>query len=162
MSKKRFTEGLESIFGDTAADTLQEDSPLLTSTAEPTTKPKKKRSGSGKNFSDDLQLFLQEAFEESVSQRLDSPSQPEPEKQPEPQVRKRHRRPLGGLDALIRSTVKPENIRVQPQSSNSKRVTLVFDLSKLEQLKAIARDRKAYLQDVVDEIVEEYLSKDQD
>jgi hypothetical protein len=145
---------MESIFGEASEDTLQESSPLLSSTQSEAKPRTSKRSSSGKNFSDDLQSFLQSAFDDSLEQQLAERSQKKP-LQEQAKVKKRHRRPLSGLDALIRSTVDPKPARVD--SSKAKRVTLTFDPKKLEKLKAIARNRKAYLKDVIDEIVAEYL-----
>ena len=157
MSKKRFTEGMESIFGDTSEDTLQESSPLLSSTSSKrkARKQDSKKSSSAKDFSSDLQSFLQDAFEDSLDQQIEERKKKQALKE-QIKVKKRHRKPLGGLDALIRSTVEPEKVRVE--TDKSKRVTLIFDPKKLEKLKKIARNRKAYLRDVIDEIVADYLN----
>jgi len=147
---------MESIFGEAAEETLQESSPLLSSTQAAKKKKSSKRSSSGKNFSDDLQSFLQDAFEDSLEQQMEERAQrKEKAVEQEVKVKKRHRRPLGGLDALIRSTVEPAQKRID--SRKAKRVTLTFDPNKLDKLKKIARNRKAYLRDVIDEIVAEYL-----
>lgn len=158
MSKKRFTEGLESIFGADAEETLQESSPLLTSTIierkEKRKKPESTRS-TAKNFSDDLQSFLQEAFEDSFDQQLEKKKITTSELKSKAQVKKRYKRPKSGLDLLIRNTIEPDNIRLEPKKS--KRVTITFDPNKLKKLKDIAREKKSYLRDVIDEIVAEYL-----
>ncbi|MCB9275449.1 MAG: hypothetical protein H6564_15500 [Lewinellaceae bacterium] len=159
MAKKRFTEGLESVFGAASEDTLQEDSPLL-STTRPKESPDEKGEGHArhshaKDFSSDLEAFLSGAFEDSFEEQYE---QREAKRQPisaNPQVKKRHRRPMSGLDALIRSTIEPENVRVQER--NARRVTLTFDPDKLDKLKKIARLEKAYLRDIIDEIVSDYL-----
>ena len=155
MSKKRFTEGLESIFGEAAEETLQENSPLLSSTQETKPKPSEEnRRSSGKNFSSDLQDFLQDAFEESLEKQIEERKKNN-QLQEKAKVKKRHRRPMGGLDALIRSTIEPKNRRVAPE--RAKRVTLTFDPQKLEKLKEIARLKKSYLRDIIDEIVADFL-----
>lgn len=160
MSKKRFTEGLESIFGEAAEDTLQESSPLLSRTGRREA-PKKGDEGgkrtSSKDFSADLQAFLEHAFEESVEEQLEQRRQKRTPISGSAQVKKRHRKPLSGLDALIRSTVEPGSIRLEPEGS--KRITLTFDPVKLEKLKAIARRERTYLRDIIDEIVAEYLEE---
>ena len=155
MSKKRFTEGLESIFGEAAEETLQENSPLLSSTQEAKSKPSEEnRRSSGKNFSSDLQDFLQDAFEESLDKQIEERKKTS-KLQEKAKVKKRYRRPMGGLDALIRSTIEPQNVRVAPE--RAKRVTLTFDPQKLEKLKEIARHKKSYLRDIIDEIVADFL-----
>ncbi len=118
----------------------------------------RKRSSSGKDFSSDLQSFLQEAFDDSVERQLEERQQRDEAQPATPSVKKRHQRPMAGLDALIRSTVDP-----QPSSTfrnkRPRRVTLSFDPEKLEKLKAIARDQRALLRDVIDGIVEDYLNR---
>ena len=158
MSKKRFTEGLESLFGEAAEDTLQESSPLLSRTGKQkkTGEESGKRS-SGKDFSSDLQAFLENAFEESVEEQLEQRKQKRTPISGSAQVKKRHRKPLSGLDALIRSTVEPDSFHLDQKST--KRITLTFDPDKLEKLKAIARRERTYLRDIIDEIVAEYLNE---
>ena len=161
MAKKRFTEGLESVFGAAAEDTLQEDSPLLGDT-RPKERPKDKEEDShrrshAKDFSSDLQSFLKGAFEDSFEEQLEKREQKRQPISANAQIKKRHRKPLTGLDALIRSTVEPENIHVQER--NARRVTLTFDPDKLEKLKKIARTEKTYLRDIIDEIVAEFLDE---
>lgn len=155
MSKKKFIEGLESIFGEAAEDTLQENSPLLTSsTPQKTKKPARSRRSSAKNFANDLKIYLEDAFEESLETQLEERAK-QKKLQDKVKVKKRPRRPRGGLDSLIKSTIDRDTIRLD--SSKAKRVTLVFDPNKLEKLKAIARNKKSYLKDIIDEIVAEYL-----
>jgi hypothetical protein len=119
---------------------------------------KPKRSNSGKNFADDLQSFLQEAFDDSMERQLEERQKRDEAAPANPSVKKRQRRPMAGLDALIRSTVDP-----QPESETDrkrpKRITLSFDPVKLEKLKTIARSQRALLRDVIDEIVEDYLNR---
>ncbi|MCB0548649.1 MAG: hypothetical protein KDD19_13805 [Phaeodactylibacter sp.] len=161
MSKKRFTEGLESLFGEAAEDTLQENSPLLSRT-EKREAPKSRdeessKRSSAKDFSSDLQAFLEHAFEESVEEQLEQRKQKRTPISGSAQVKKRHRKPLTGLDALIRSTIEPGSMRIEQKSA--KRITLTFDPEKLEKLKAIARRERTYLRDIIDEIVAEFLDE---
>lgn len=157
MAKKRFTEGLESVFGAAAEDTLQEDSPLLGATRrkeEPREEEGSKRTHA-KDFSSELEAFLKGAFEESFEEQYEKREQKRQPISGNPEVKKRRHKPMSGLDALIRSTVEPENIRVQER--NARRITLTFDPEKLEKLKKIARLEKTYLRDIIDEIVAEFL-----
>jgi hypothetical protein len=161
LSKKRFTEGLESIFGADAEETLQENSPLLASTTvKEKDKNKENPRSTAKNFSADLQSFLQEAFEESFDQQLEKKKTTTSELKSKARVKKRYKRPRSGLDLLIRNTIEPDNIRLEPKKS--KRVTITFDPGKLEKLKDIARKKKSYLRDVIDEIVADYLATHKD
>ncbi len=159
VSKKRFTEGMESLFGPT--DEQESDKGWFDAQEageQDAHEQKPKRSNSGKNFADDLQSFLQEAFDDSMERQLEERQKRDEAAPANPSVKKRQRRPMAGLDALIRSTVDP-----QPESETDrkrpKRITLSFDPVKLEKLKTIARSQRALLRDVIDEIVEDYLNR---
>jgi len=159
VSKKRFTEGMESLFGPT--DEQESDKGWFDAQEageQGAREQKNKRSSSGKNFADDLQSFLQEAFDDSMDRQLEERQKRDEATPAKPSVKKKRRRPMAGLDALIRSTVDP-----QPESekdrSRPKRITLSFDPVKLEKLKSIARNQRSLLRDVIDEIVEDYLNR---
>ena len=159
MSKKRFTEGLESLFNSSTEASPQEQLVLFPEAKKKKEKPQlaKKESAAKKtttkNFADDIQSFLTEAFEESFEELTQSTSK---QKKTTPRKR-RPRQSLGGLDALIRSTVEPSRIEIQNQPT--KRISIVFDRSKLEKLKDIARVERTYLKDIIDEIVGTYIQK---
>ncbi len=160
MSKKKFTEGLESIFSDTTEDLLQMESSVPSPDASSSSKPRKakvkegKKKSSSKDFTDDLQSFLQEAFQESFEQQMAQ----EPKKRPaDLDIKKRSNKPVSGLDALIRSTVEPE--KVEFRGNVIKQLTLTFDEEKIKKLKKIARTQKKYLRKVINDIVEEYISE---
>ena len=158
MAKKRFTAGLESLFEDPKDEKDQGKELLLFSvekrkTSKPVKKIKKKNS---KNFTADIQSFLQEAFEDSFeeqSAKLSKSSTLQEEKR----IKKRRRKPLSGLDSLIRKTVKPKSIDLLEKPT--RRLTLTFDHQKLEKLKNIARLEKTYLKDIVDEIVGDFIEE---
>ena len=68
-------------------------------------------------FTDDLQAFLMEAFEESFERQMQQvPAEAE--------IKKRSSKTMEGLDALIRSTVEP---KVQFDQHATRRLTLQFD-----------------------------------
>ncbi len=156
MSKKKFTAGLESLFGDASNDTLPEENPLLSGREKPAaTRPAKAsdaRPSSGKDFTSELQSFLETSFEESLERQLK-----EKEKTPKAANKKRRHRP-SGLDLLIQRTVdKAEQQPENPHKGLGKRITLLLDQEKLEKLKEIARQERTYLRNIIDEIVAEYI-----
>ncbi|NRA48471.1 MAG: hypothetical protein HRU12_05005, partial [Phaeodactylibacter sp.] len=109
MSKKRFTEGMESLFGsmdDQMGDNWM-DAPKR-SEKQDAEEEATKRSSSGKNFASDLQSFLQEAFDDSIERQLEERQKRDHAVPAKPSVKKKRRRPMAGLDALIRSTVDPQ------------------------------------------------------
>jgi hypothetical protein len=159
VSKKRFTEGMESLFGP--SDEQESDKGWFGAQEageQDAHEQKNKRSNSGKNFADDLQSFLQEAFDDSMERQLEERQKRDEAAPATPSVKKKQRRPMAGLDALIRSTVDPIP-ESETDRSRPKRITLSFDPVKLEKLKSIARNQRALLRDVIDEIVEDYLNR---
>lgn len=156
MSKKRFTDGLESLFSSSEDAGLQsntllsaESKPAKSSASSSAASPEGSKKSQGKRFTDDLQAFLLEAFEESFERQTQQiPAESE--------IKKRSNKPMEGLDALIRSTVEP---KMQFDQHNMRRLTVQFDERKLEKLKTIARLEKTLLRDIIDGIVEEYISR---
>lgn len=161
MSKKKFTDGLENLFGIAHEDELQDQSPLLvrTDTKEDVavaTKEKKKRKvrrRSSKSFTSDLESL----FQLSVKDPSPEKSVKKQEENLRSSVRSRRirRKPVSGLDALIRQTL--HSSRVEVEASTKKRVTFIFDKNKLGKLKNIARSERAYLKDIIGEIISEFI-----
>lgn len=153
MSRKKFTDDIGHLFGEDDADILSEESVLLTGTSASDKKRNQTgRSAQGKHFAADLESFLKEAFEESYEAQT---QQGENRTAVDTQIKKRARRPMGGLDLLIRSTVEP--VATTDADSLTRRVTLLFDQKKLEKLKTIARLERTYLKDIVDDLVLEFI-----
>lgn len=99
-----------------------------------------------RGFAGELDAMLQEALNDPSNYLDDTPE-------------KSRRGSDRGLDAIIRDTV--ESSEVQIQKTKPKRVTFSFDPDKLEALRKIAKNKKAYLREVVDEIVTDYLKRRQ-
>lgn len=161
MSKKKFTVGMESLFSGLEDDPLREEhargaaNPDAAHDSADANPEGKSRKSGVKNFSDDLQSFLQEAFAESLDRQW---GQERSDSAPATQTassKKRSHKPMGGLDSLLRSTIDPAHIRLD--SSSTRRLTLVFDEDKLKKLKSIARVEKTYLRDIIDEIVADFI-----
>lgn len=169
MSKKRFTMGMENLLHEASQSSpvFHSESPKNQQVSLPTeenTRPVEGisligeqpltplRRSHGKKFSEDLQTFLQEAFDDSFEKYSD-PNYV----QDDSSNKKRTLKPMAGLDAILRSTVDPKSMRLGP--GNTRRLTLVFDESKLNKLKSIARLERSYLKDIIDEIVEEFIKK---
>lgn len=155
MSKKKFADSIGNLFSDDDADILSEESVLLTATSVSDKKrnPQSSRASHGKNFATDLESFLKEAFEESLETHL----QGDARAAVDTQLKKRNRRPSGGLDLLIRSTIEPTV--TSDTDAHTRRVTLLFDPKKLDKLKTIARLERTYLKDIVDELVLEFIQQ---
>lgn len=156
MAKKKFTDGLESLFLDAREDSLSKQSPLLLETGQGTEAQKRRvKSSSGKHFSDELELFFQESLRESLENELSATSS-QPDQSMKSARSRRSSRPKDGLDALIRRTIETSEIDLN-YDETKKRVAFTFDKDKLEKLKQIARLEKAFLKDIIAKVVAEYI-----
>ena len=181
MSKKKFKKGLESLFGDCGGDPIDDVVLELENTEDYQSEPEKlkphakkdssKRANAGKNFTMDLDLLFQEVVHESIEEQFELKKEREKDKKknknqkteskPKEKPEKKKRRVIprsGGIDSLIRSTVEGSIMQIE-STSNKKRVSFVFDKEKLKKLKSIAKVKKSYLKDVIDEVIAEYLAK---
>jgi len=168
LSKKKFTDGLESLF---SIDNNKESGQGTTFLEG--ANPEEMRPGAGKpavakpshrkNFTTDLDSLLQEAmqesFEEQLQEREAAAAIASAANKAQPFHQQAHRRkPLGGLDMLIRRTVEQGAVAEDPLTG-TRRLTVTFDKEKLNKLKTIARMEKAYLKDILGDIVEEYIRR---
>ncbi|MEM6967308.1 MAG: hypothetical protein AAF573_21270 [Bacteroidota bacterium] len=170
MSKKKFKKGLESLFGDWGGEPIEDvilelersEEASLPEIQKPTPHSKKdidKKANAGKNFSDDLDMLFQEVMHESIEAQIEKRKKDKADNKATPKKTKKKRKVIprsGGIDSLIRSTVEGSIIDIQTEK-NTKRVSFVFDKEKLKKLKSIAKVKKSYLKDVIDEVVQQYL-----
>lgn len=164
MSKKKFTDGLESLFSvDTSKEVGQKGTAFLNPDKEKkggssATVVKKRRSSSRKTFTTDLDSLLEEALQESFEERM---SQKEGSSKSKTTQEEHHqnlqRRPSSGLDMLIRRTIESGTVEAD-RKTGKKRLTVTFDKEKIQKLKKIARLEKAYLKDILGKLVEEYIT----
>lgn len=159
MSKKKFTDGLESLF-----DEVAEESVLF---VEATTAPKGPQKvtrvrarGSSKDFTADLDTLLEEALQEKDEPRTSSESisktnQGQDIKSPS----RTPKRALSGLDALIRKTIEVKMVDESSGRKATKRVTFAVDKKKLDKLKQIARSQNSYLKDIITQIISDYIKE---
>lgn len=157
MSKKRFTDGLESLFGFSEGGDLPEESPLLEETevkVKVVSKTKSKKGRSSKNFTSDLDSLFEDTFKETIEETRTDYNEKTTAKS---EKKRKQRRPVSGLDALIRRTL--EGSESEVSYDKRKRVTFVFEKAKVEKLKRIAKAEKVYLKDILGDIVKDYLRK---
>lgn len=169
LSKKRFTDGLESLFTldhnkETGQGTNFLEGASLEESGQGVGKPILKRPSSRKTFTTDLDSLLEEAlqetFEEQMQQRDAAPASAGagPTKAQVFHQQAQRRKPMGGLDMLIRRTVE-RGVVEEDQLTGTRRLTVSFDKEKLNKLKTIARIEKAYLKDILGDIVAEYIRR---
>lgn len=149
MTKKKFTDGLESLFDFSAQETEKDELVLIVQ--EKKRRPPNRKRSAGKSFVSDLDaLFAQSATEteenitdkdQSASANTNNPA-----------------KGIEGLEALLRSTVDPAPYnQIDPKAQ--KRVTFTFDKEKLMRLKAIAKSQKAYLKDIIGKVVSDFIEE---
>lgn len=162
MSKKKFKAGLESLFGDTGGeDQLPGIRPLLVEEKEKakskknTLRGKKPRRRSSKNFTSDLEGLFHSALDKEYKESIEN----NPTTKRDRRVKKRSERPVIGIDALIRRTSSENRDDIGISTPMKKRVTFTLEKKKIEQLKSIAKSKKAYLKDIVDDIISRYLNE---
>ncbi len=148
MAKKKFTEGLESLFMDTAETQQMGGGKNVSDKRKNTTA---KSTSSNSKFTADLQSFLTEAFEDAFEEQLTSSSKANKKK-------KGKSNSLSGLDFLIRNTSDPKQ-QIEIEELAPRRITLTLDDQHLVKLREMAKKRKTYLKEMIKEIVADYLQQ---
>lgn len=173
MSKKTLKDGLESLFGIKPAS-VEEETAFMGDNVLPRKKKGKKapqrtatdtrkRSGSSKSFTADLESLFQTVVKESVAEEKKKAARQKQRSlgtaQSDTIKSVKSRRPMSGLDALIKQTAgeNKEELKRNAVPKEKKRVTFVFDKKKLQKLKTIAKIEKAYLKDIIGDLISEYL-----
>ena len=162
MSKKKFKVGLESLFGDIGDDQLPGIRPLLSEKEQSNKVDSNRLKRPRKRYSKNFTASLEDLFHNALDKEYTEPIEENPfPKGRDTVVKKRNNRPIIGIDALIRQT-STESTEVEVSGINTplkKRVTFTLEKQKLEQLKLIAKSKKYYLKDIVDEIISDYLQE---
>jgi len=164
VSKKKFKAGLESLFGDTGVDDqLPGIRPLLVEEeaqeSRDSTRRNRPKKRSSKNFTSDLEGLFHSALDKEFKEPAKTSSLASGR---DTKVKKRRERPVIGIDALIRRTSAENREEFKSSSPLKKRVTFSLEKKKIEKLKVIAKSKKAYLKDIVDDIISQYLDEQGD
>jgi hypothetical protein len=149
LAKKRFTDGLGSLFGEEQKTSPKKELTLFPEEEQGTAKrDEEKRSSKG--FASQLDAFLAEAFEaEGSPEEEDNSSRP---------ANRGSKPRLSGLDMLIRQTTDAPP-SAGPKTSDKRRLTLAFDKAQLARLKEIAKAEGVYLKDLINQLIERYLAE---
>lgn len=153
MAKKRFTDGLGSLFGEEEQSSAKTLSLFPKSEKGSAQRDEEKRSSKG--FASQLDAFLAEAFEAEEKAETEK----EETKNTKSTTKKRSRRKrLSGLDLLIRQTTDtPPSERTD--RNELRRLTLAFDNKQLDRLRAIAKEEGVFLKDLISKLIERYLAE---
>ncbi len=171
MSKKKLKQGLESVFTpDPVHEREGTGTDFLTNPFEPETgksasEPKSRRSSSRKNFTTDLDTLLQEALQETFEEQVAGRNQQKgtTNKNTVKAFHKQRggKRPMSGLDQLIRRTIESSDMDIAEEKPNSgkKRLVVTFEKEKVDKLKKIARMEKAYLKEILSDLVANFIKE---
>ena len=150
---------MESVFGVSSEEDFEGG---LLLAEQPVSKkrrqPPGKKFSSRKNFTSDLDTLFETALNESLEQNVLKQTQELEAKTKASQHQIPGKKPLTGLDTLIRKTANAA-FKEDDKKMPVKRVTFVFDRKKLEKLKRIARREKAYLKDLIGNAVSEFIQE---
>lgn len=120
------------------------------------TRRQKPRPASSKSFSSDLNSLFNDSIVESVQERVKQIKQ-QPKKGSSEDAQKEQKKKPRGLDLLIRQTV--ESSKVDISRGPRRRITFLFEEDKIKRLKDIAQDKRAYIKDIIGDIVSEYIEE---
>lgn len=146
MAKKRFTEGLDSLFGDADEQQGQQTLSLFPEESPSGSAKRDDEKKSSKGFASQLDAFLAEAFENEPAQAKGSTKKAKP------------KRRLAGLDLLIQQTAEAPK-RGTTKLADKRRLTLAFDKKQLAELKQIAEAQGVFLKDLIAQLIERYLEE---
>ncbi len=152
MSKKKFTSGLESIFTATEDESVDHYDHHTEEEVVYIEQPREivKIKRSGKDFSADLGSAMQDAFvtsEDSFLSQEESLNMNEMSK-------KTFRKPLTGLDALLRRTIESSDL----DNETKRRVVLIIESGQFEKLKNIAKEESMFLKDIIERSVNFFIT----
>ncbi|MCP4443029.1 MAG: hypothetical protein GY810_29335 [Aureispira sp.] len=172
-NKKSFSDGLESVFEHTLFEDNLQDNPSMFAgeqSSEPTTKGKKSKKtksskgakGSNskdkksyrKSFSTDLESFFKESIEDAMEGMVTEIKRNI--------VKKSNNKRAIGIDVLLRRTTDttPED-KLPTAKPNTKRITFVLETEQIDQFKAIAKEKKKRLKQIIAKLIDEYIDDQQ-
>ena len=161
MSKKKFSSGLDSLFDNPRDEQEFEDvkagkaPPPSVSELEAEVKAVVMKRTTTKNFTSDLDSLFNYAFTEALEEKVDKLRRDSGIDDPFESKRDNYKRPLSGLDALIRSTIDTSLMGLE--HAPIKRFTIMFENKKIEQLKNIAKQERAFVKDLVGDVLTEFI-----
>jgi tRNA A37 threonylcarbamoyltransferase TsaD len=156
MAKKRFTGDFTDSLFDESLTQEAAAMPVSSSRAAteiPTSVVLPRRAS--KNFTSDLDSLFQEAFTEAVEEKLDKLKRDSGLQDPFAADERAYKKPLSGLDALIRQTV--DSSLAALDHAAVKRLTIMFENQKIEKLKTIAKQERSFVKDLVSGVLSEFI-----
>ena len=151
-------QSLDLIFEDNYEDTFKDDSPLLGAKIEKKpailTQEKTEAKVVKKTPKKSVRKSSRKTFSTSMSFLFEGPKAVEDTAEKPKDAR------LAGIDLLLKGTLEGSKKIVEQVAPQKKRVTFIIDKEKLDKIKGIAKSEKAYIKDIFDRVVSEYLAKE--
>jgi hypothetical protein len=158
MSKKTFSSGLDSLFDSPRDEQViaEKAPPPSVSEIEAEVKAVVMKRTTTKNFTSDLDSLFNEAFTEALEEKAGKLHRSSGMDDPFAPKQSEYKKPLSGLDALIRSTVDTSLMGLE--HAPIKRFTIMFENKKIERLKNIAKQERAFVKDLVGDVLTEFIN----
>lgn len=166
-NKKSFSDGLESVFEHTLFEDNLQDNPSMfageqSSESKVKTKTTKSKTPKGNNtkdkksyrksFSTNLESFFKESIEDAMEGMVTEIKRNI--------VKNGKSKRAIGIDVLLRRTTEVSPDEKLPETkTNTKRITFVLEENQINQFKAIAKEKKKRLKQIVSKLIEEYIEE---
>ncbi len=151
MSKKKFTDGLESVFDSSENESGSMMATVLQETRQQEERIIKAARKGGKNFSSDIDDVIMNSFvtnHTEVSNNDDYNDFHYSNK-------KAQRRPLNGLEALLTRTMDYGDL----DNDTKRRIVLILEQHKVTRLQEIAKEEQLFLKDIILKSVSFYIDQ---
>lgn len=151
MSKKKFTDGLESVFDNSENESMSMTTVLQETKPQEERNVKANRKG-GKNFSSDIDDVILNSF---VTNHTEESNNNDNYNELNYSNKKAQRRPLNGLEALLTRTIDYGDL----DNDTKRRVVLILEQHKVNRLQEIAKEEQLFLKDIILKSVSYYIDQ---
>ena len=152
MGKKKFSDGLDSIFSDIQEETMSRTYVVENAPRENQEEQniRVERKG-GKNFSSNMDEVIMKSFVTNNENQYK-------EEDDNSNIRyshvKKQRTPLTGIDGLFSRSIEYGDL----DNDTKKRIVLILENNKVDRLKAIAKEEQLFLKDIIIKSVSSYIN----
>jgi hypothetical protein len=158
VAKKKFTSDFDSIFDSSHAEPVKITNEDIAADLPPAPaeSPVSNKKATMKSFTSDLDALFRDAMAEAVEERVTKIKRSVGiEDDPFEESARQFKKPLSGLDALIRQTM--DTSLAGMEHAAVKRITLLFESAKIDKLKNIAKLERAFMKDLVQSVISEFI-----
>jgi hypothetical protein len=157
VSKKRFAEGFNDLFGEMLEEDAQKKETKSKEKKKKRSSSRKAKRAPSKNFTQRFDALFEQTLFDKVYEKVEEVK----DETEEEATSASDSPPPKGIDLLIRKTLQNSQVEVE-NPVDQKRVTFTFDKALLEKLKSIAKMEKKYLKDLIRKAVAEFIEEYED